>query len=112
MVLIFFRESFNLWRPLLMIAHYHQIKTPISFWCRRRLNFRSLIQPSETLPVELTETHENGIIIFIDLHCTINVRFFFFFLGVNVRFTIYKQEVYNIVHIRKKKVLYYTLLFS
>ena len=80
------------------------------------MNFRSLIQPSETLPIELTETHENGIIIFIDLHCTINVRFyiilFYFILGVNVRFTIYKQEVYNIVHIRKKKVLYYTLLFS
>ena len=32
---MFLRESFNLWRPLLMIAHYHQTKTPISFWCRR-----------------------------------------------------------------------------
>ena len=27
------------------------------FWCRRGLNPRSLIQPSETLPVELTGTH-------------------------------------------------------
>ena len=36
---------------------YHQAKIPISFWCRRELNSRSLIQPSETLPVELTETH-------------------------------------------------------
>ena len=54
----FFRESFNLWHLLLMIALYHQTKTPISFWCRRGLNSRSLIQPSETLPVELTETHE------------------------------------------------------
>ena len=53
----FFLESFNLWRPLLMIAHYHQTKTPISFWCRRGLNLRSLIQPSETLLVELTGTH-------------------------------------------------------
>ena len=26
-------------------------------WCRRGLNFRSLIQPSETLLVELTGTH-------------------------------------------------------
>ena len=52
----FFWESFNLWRPLLMIALYHQIKTPISFWCRRGLNPRSLIQPSETLLVELTGT--------------------------------------------------------
>ena len=40
-----------------MIAIYHQTKTPISFWYRRELNSRSLIQPSETLPVELTETH-------------------------------------------------------
>ena len=55
--LFFLRESFNLWRPLLMIALYHQTKTPISFWYRRGLNSRSLIQPSETLPVELTGTH-------------------------------------------------------
>ena len=27
-------------------------KTPISFWYRRGLNPRSLIQPSETLPVD------------------------------------------------------------
>ena len=52
----FFWESFNLWRQLLLITLYHQTKTPISFWCRRGLNLRSLIQPSETLPVELIET--------------------------------------------------------
>ena len=51
------RESFNLWRPLLMIALYFQTKTSISFWCKRGLNPRSLIQPLETLPVELIETH-------------------------------------------------------
>ena len=53
----FFLESFNLCRPFLMIAIYHQTKTPISFWYRRELNSRSLIQPSETLPIELTGTH-------------------------------------------------------
>ena len=53
----FFLESFNLWRPLLMIALYHQTKTPISFWCRQGLNPKFLIQPSEILPVELTKTH-------------------------------------------------------
>ena len=52
-----FRESFNLWRPLLMIDLYHQIKTPINFWCRRGLNPRSLIQLSKTLSIELTGTH-------------------------------------------------------
>ena len=36
---------------------FHQTKTPISFWCRQGLNSRSPIQPSETLPIELTETH-------------------------------------------------------
>ena len=53
----FFLESFNLWRLLLMRAHYHQTMTPISFWYRRGLNLKSLIQPSETLPVELNGTH-------------------------------------------------------
>ena len=55
---LFWKKSFNLWHPLLIIAIYHQTKTPISFWCRRRLNLKFLIQPSETLPVELTRTHE------------------------------------------------------
>ena len=57
LLLFFFRESFNLWRPLLMIAIYHQTKTPISFWSRRGLNPESLIQPSETLAVEIVGTH-------------------------------------------------------
>ena len=35
----FFRESL-----LLMIALYHQIKTPIGFWCWQGLNPKSLIQ--------------------------------------------------------------------
>ena len=43
-----------------MVAHYHQTKTPISFWCRRGLNSRSLIQLSETLPVELIGTHKSN----------------------------------------------------
>ena len=33
------------------------IKTPISFWCRRGLNLKSLIQLSETLLIKLTGTH-------------------------------------------------------
>ena len=36
---------------------YHQTKTPINFWYRWRLNLKSLIQLSETLPVELIGTH-------------------------------------------------------
>ena len=39
-------------------SFYHQTKTLIGFWCRRGLNPRFVIQPSETLPVELTETHK------------------------------------------------------
>ena len=42
-----------------MIALYHQTKTLISFWYKRGLNPKSLIQPSETLLIELTRTHEN-----------------------------------------------------
>ena len=56
-IFFIFRECFNLWRPLLMIALYHQTKTPINFWCRRGLNPRSLIQLSETLSIELIGTH-------------------------------------------------------
>ena len=37
---------------------YHQTKTPIGFWYRQELNPRSLTQPLETLPVELTGTHK------------------------------------------------------
>ena len=40
-----------------MIVFYHQTKISISFWYKQRLNPKSLIQLSETLQVELTETH-------------------------------------------------------
>ena len=53
----FLRESFNLWRPLLIIVFYYQTKTLISFLCRWELNSKSLIQPSETLPTKLTGTY-------------------------------------------------------
>ena len=43
-------------KKYLIIALYHQTKTPISFWCRWGLNPKCLIQPSETLLVELTGT--------------------------------------------------------
>ena len=53
----FLRESFNLWRPLLMIAFYHKTKTPINFWCKQELNPKFLIQPSKILSIELARTH-------------------------------------------------------
>ena len=40
-----------------MITLYLQTKTPINFSCRQELNHRSLIQLSDILLVELTETH-------------------------------------------------------
>ena len=69
----FFLESFNLQRPLLMIALYHQTKTPISFWYRWGLNPRSLIQPSEILPIKLTRTH-----ISLNVKMPINVIIIFY----------------------------------
>ena len=45
-----------------MITLYYQIKTLINFWCRRELNHKSLIQPLETLSVELTKTNISTII--------------------------------------------------
>ena len=44
---------------MIMIALYHQIKTSIIFSYRWELNSRSIIQPSKTLLVELTQTHYN-----------------------------------------------------
>ena len=41
---------------------YYQTKTPIGFWCKWRLNLKSLIKPSETLPVKLAEIH--GVVVF------------------------------------------------
>ena len=58
---LFLWESFNLWRSLLMIFLYYQTKTPISFWCSRGLNYKSLIQALETLPVKLDRTHKQNI---------------------------------------------------
>ena len=58
-IFFFFLESFNLWCPLLIIILYHQTKTPISFCCRQELNLKILIQPSETLLVDLIETYTN-----------------------------------------------------
>ena len=49
-----------------MIAIYHQAKIPISFWCRQRLNSRSLIYPLEILSIELTEIQ--SITKFLDVH--------------------------------------------
>ena len=57
--ILFLRESFNLWSLFLMITLYQPTKILISFWYRRGLNHRSLIQLSETLPVKLTGTHVN-----------------------------------------------------
>ena len=50
----FFWESFNLWRSLLMIAHYHQTKTPINFWCRRTIIRDFTKIPSHSLVVYFT----------------------------------------------------------
>ena len=43
---------------LLMIVLYYQTKILINFWYKRRLNPKSLIQPSEILSIELTRTHK------------------------------------------------------
>ena len=48
-----FLESYNLWRPLLMIDLYHQTKKPINFWCRQGLNPRSLIQLGTELLLDM-----------------------------------------------------------
>ena len=39
-------------------ALFHQNKTPVNFLCKQGLNLISLIQLSETLLVQITETHK------------------------------------------------------
>ena len=36
----------------------YQTKTPTDFWCKRKMNSESLIQPLETSSIELTRTHK------------------------------------------------------
>ena len=72
----FFWKSLNLWCPLLMIVLYHQTKTPISIWCKSKLNPRSLIQPLEILPDELTGTHMFNHIIVLGSSSTLRPYFF------------------------------------
>ena len=71
----YFFEGFNLWRLLLIIAIHQETKMPINFWYRQRLNPRSLIQPSKTLPIELIGIFDNIFLMF----------FFFFFKHGSVK---------------------------
>ena len=59
---LFFRKFQFMASALDHIAFYHQTKILISFWCRWGLNPRFLIQPSETLSVELTGTHSTKLL--------------------------------------------------
>ena len=53
---------------------YHQTKALISFWCRRGLNPKSLIQLSEILPVELTGTHYVTLLLLVYNPCICMVQ--------------------------------------
>ena len=98
---------------IMIIAFYHQTKTPIGFWCRRELNPRSLIQLSETLLVKLVGTHIPLIIlrvmlylqtflqhfynlfwqqIFIGLHIGPSLTSFFYLLLIT---SVFYKKVYN-----------------
>ena len=61
----FFLRKFQHRTSALDDALYHQTKTPIGFWYRRGLNSISLIQPLETLSVELTGKPTHGLFFFI-----------------------------------------------
>ena len=40
-----------------MITFYYQIRKPIGFWYKPRLNPKSIIQPLKIFSIELTRTH-------------------------------------------------------
>ena len=85
-------------------ALYHQTKTPINFWCKRRLNLRSLIQLSKTLPIELTGTHD-----LMTLLLTINCGNFFIDYYLDPPLILF---FYLLITISKAKMLVVELAFS
>ena len=70
-----------------MIAIYHQTKTPISFWYKWKLNLRSPIQLSDTLPVELTGTHKSSFNLVLE--------------KITFSFATMHDIFYSLVHMRK-----------
>ena len=69
MLLLFFFKRVSTYNICFDDAFYYQIKTPIDFWYRRELNSKSLIQPSETLLIELTKTHAITLLVTKNLMC-------------------------------------------
>ena len=67
-------------------------KIPIGFWCKRGLNFKSLIQPSETFLVELIATH--------NIHVIEQIRLLFVQLISNYKF----KSVYHRLRVRGNKL--------
>ena len=56
-IFFFFKREFQLMASAPDNSSLLSDQDTNQFWCRRGLNPRSLIQPSEILPVELTRTH-------------------------------------------------------
>ena len=86
-----------------MIALYHQTKILISFRCRQGLNPRSLIQLSETLSVELIDTHIKPSVLAQQLNFLFLFSFFNYgnwmeftklvsLIVMNLRFTILQNQ--------------------
>ena len=71
-----------------MIILYYQTKTLISFWCRQGSNFRSFIQPSEILPIELTGTHNLSSMLVVKNVIVTSILFVF---------NILKQKQFNVL---------------
>ena len=69
---------------LLMITLYYQTKIPISFWCRRGLNPKSLIQPSKTL---LTLFHR-WMVLFLSTFRYSTIWFYFYFFNLGILLTL------------------------
>ena len=71
-----------------MIILYYQTKTLISFWCRQGSNFRSFIQPSEILPIELTGTQNLSSMLVVKNVIVTSILFVF---------NILKQKQFNVL---------------
>ena len=94
--LFFFQKEFY---PMSFASNdcffYHQIKTPFDFICRRGLNFRSLIQLLETLPVELTGIHSFSSLLYSSFIVKLYNILLFSLNKSMIKIIKYKKKLFN-----------------
>ena len=93
---------------LLMITLYYQTKIPISFWCRRRLNPKSLIQPSKTL---LT-LFNRWMALFLSTFRYSTIWFYFYFFNLGILLTLKYWGCFHFYHLHFNFFFFWAFMFD